>query len=164
MSMERDVVSVSEKSLQFGEILREYRISCGMTQQELADFSTLSVRAIRDLERGKVARPRKETLRLLVKALDLPADDRERFESLLVSARGNRFRSTTSDARQRNSPGGSSREEVPDVVFAYLPERGAGAPDALNGGIYTDMLHSLAKNLDLTGRQMAIVVLSPDRA
>jgi hypothetical protein len=26
------------------------------------------------------------------------------------------------------------------------------------------MLHSLAKNLDLTGRQMAIVVLSPDRA
>nr|WP_311722984.1 helix-turn-helix transcriptional regulator [Streptomyces sp. DSM 41529] len=162
--MERDVVSISKKSPQFGDVLREYRISCGMTQQELADFSTLSVRAIRDLERGKVARPRKETLRLLVNALDLPADDRERFESLLVSARGNRFGSATANPRQRNSSGGDPLEEVPDVVFAYLPERGAGAPDALNGGIYADVLNSLAKNLSLTGHQMAIVVLSPDRA
>lgn len=162
--MEGDVVSISEKSSQFGEILREYRISCGMTQQELADFSTLSVRAIRDLERGKVARPRKETLRLLVKALDLPEDDRERFESLLVSARGNRFRSTAANSRQRNSPGSGTREEAPDVVLAYLPEQGTAAPDALNGGIYADVLNSLAANLNLTGRHMAIVVLSPDRA
>ncbi|MES4908660.1 MULTISPECIES: helix-turn-helix transcriptional regulator [unclassified Streptomyces] len=157
-------MSISEKSSQFGEILREYRISCGMTQQELADFSTLSVRAIRDLERGKVARPRKETLRLLVKALDLPADDRERFESLLISARGNRFRSADPNSRQRNSPASSPREDAPDVVLAYLPERGAVTPDALNGGIYADVLSSLAKNLNLTGRHMAIVVLSPDRA
>lgn len=55
---------------QFGPLLRRHRTSVGLTQRMLADLSTVSVRAIRDLERGK-ARPRQDTVRLLTGALRL---------------------------------------------------------------------------------------------
>jgi transcriptional regulator with XRE-family HTH domain len=42
-----------------------------MTQRELADFSTISERAIRDLESGKARRPRLNTVRLIAEALRL---------------------------------------------------------------------------------------------
>jgi transcriptional regulator with XRE-family HTH domain len=62
------VVRASEK---FGVLLRELRGRIGLTQKELADLAGLSVRAVRDLERGRVSRPRKETVRLLADALRL---------------------------------------------------------------------------------------------
>lgn len=61
----------------FGELLRRHRSRSGLTQQELADFSTISVRAIRDLEHGRALYPRKDTLRLLGEALRLGDRDRE---------------------------------------------------------------------------------------
>lgn len=50
--------------------LRHYRLRAGLSQQQLADFSTLSVRAIRDIENGRVARPRRGTCDLLTKVLN----------------------------------------------------------------------------------------------
>ncbi|MFD0346359.1 helix-turn-helix domain-containing protein [Kitasatospora aburaviensis] len=41
----------------FGELLRIRRERVGLTQQVLADHATLSVRAIRDMESGRVQRP-----------------------------------------------------------------------------------------------------------
>ncbi|WP_043474393.1 helix-turn-helix domain-containing protein [Streptomyces collinus] len=63
----------------FGALLRARRSGAGLTQEELAERSGLSVRAIRDLERGRVARPRRETVRLLATALGLPEDEHEEF-------------------------------------------------------------------------------------
>ncbi|MGW7825187.1 helix-turn-helix domain-containing protein [Streptomyces puniciscabiei] len=40
----------------FGALLRARRSGAGLTQEELAERSGLSVRVIRDLERGRVAR------------------------------------------------------------------------------------------------------------
>lgn len=57
-----------------GELIRRFRYRLGMTQQELADFSTVSVRAIRDLERGATQQPRRETLRLIADALRLDGE------------------------------------------------------------------------------------------
>jgi transcriptional regulator with XRE-family HTH domain len=51
--------------------LRDFRLRAGLSQQQLADFSTLSVRAIRDIENGRVVRPRQGTCELLMKVLDL---------------------------------------------------------------------------------------------
>ncbi|WP_443041658.1 helix-turn-helix domain-containing protein [Streptomyces sp. B21-083] len=62
------MVRASEK---FGVLLRELRGRIGLTQKELADLAGLSVRAVRDLESGRVSRPRKETVRLLADALRL---------------------------------------------------------------------------------------------
>lgn len=53
------------------ELLRETRWRTGLTQQELADRSGLSIRTISDIERGHVLYPRAATLRLLAHALGM---------------------------------------------------------------------------------------------
>jgi len=63
---------------EFGELLRTHRIRVGLTQQQLADFAMVSVRAIRDLESGRTRTPRAETVRLLADGLRL--DDSSRAE------------------------------------------------------------------------------------
>ncbi|MGW0771884.1 helix-turn-helix domain-containing protein [Streptomyces sp. NPDC002676] len=70
----------------FGALLRARRSGAGLTQEELAERSGLSVRAIRDLEQGRVARPRRETLRLLTTALGLPQDEGEELLRLARQA------------------------------------------------------------------------------
>ncbi|MFD0568986.1 XRE family transcriptional regulator [Kitasatospora gansuensis] len=67
-------------SVRFSGLLREFRRNSGLTQQELADLSALSVRAVRDLESGRVHRPRRETVRLLVTTLRLEGARRAAFE------------------------------------------------------------------------------------
>jgi transcriptional regulator with XRE-family HTH domain len=52
-------------------LLRRYRLRTGITQRVLADLSTVSVRAIRDLEQGKARRPRQDTVRLIADGLRL---------------------------------------------------------------------------------------------
>jgi transcriptional regulator with XRE-family HTH domain len=65
--------------------LREMRWSAGLTQQELAGRSGLSIRTISDIERGQVRCPRAATVRLLARALEM-SDDQTR--ELLLTARG----------------------------------------------------------------------------
>ncbi len=45
--------------------MRVHRARLGLTQEELAEHSGVSVRSIRDLEAGRVARPRRSTVELL---------------------------------------------------------------------------------------------------
>jgi len=59
-----------------GGYLRRARQTAGLTQEDLASKTGLSVRAISDLERGLTARPRRTSLQLLTDALDLPEDTR----------------------------------------------------------------------------------------
>lgn len=66
---------------QFGGLLRAHRRRRGMTQQQMADLATLSVRAIRDLESGRARRPRQETVRLLADVLRLTGTTREAFDA-----------------------------------------------------------------------------------
>ncbi|MGI5216149.1 helix-turn-helix domain-containing protein [Plantactinospora sp. CA-290183] len=63
-----------------GELLKVSRRQAGLTQVQLAGLSTVSVRAIRDLELGKVQQPRRETVRLLAAALRLKGSRRAAFE------------------------------------------------------------------------------------
>ena len=62
----------------FARLLRYYRLAAGFTQEELAERSRLSARAISDLERGVKALPHRHTVELLAAALDLSVDDLER--------------------------------------------------------------------------------------
>ncbi|MFC0527557.1 helix-turn-helix domain-containing protein [Phytohabitans kaempferiae] len=66
---------------QFGQVLRTYRTRRRMTQRQLADLSTVSVRAIRDIEQGRSARPRPETVRLIATGLGLTGRGRADFEA-----------------------------------------------------------------------------------
>jgi predicted ATPase/transcriptional regulator with XRE-family HTH domain len=55
----------------FAELLQRHRHAARLSQQELARLSGLSERAIRDLERGATARPRRHSARAVATALDL---------------------------------------------------------------------------------------------
>ncbi|MFE0644896.1 helix-turn-helix domain-containing protein [Streptomyces sp. NPDC058877] len=67
LSPEDTVTATAE----IGTLIRGHRLRIGLTQRELADLSTISVRAIRDLEKGKAQRPRADTVRLLADGLRL---------------------------------------------------------------------------------------------
>ncbi|GAA1298474.1 helix-turn-helix domain-containing protein [Saccharothrix xinjiangensis] len=73
---------------QFGELLREHRVKRGATQRQLADLSTISVRAIRDLEAGRASRPRRDTVRLIAAGLRLRGRELTSFEAAALRARG----------------------------------------------------------------------------
>lgn len=61
----------SAQPQRFGGLVRWHRLRRGMTQRELADFSTISVRALRDIELGKAVRPRQRTVELIAEGLRL---------------------------------------------------------------------------------------------
>lgn len=64
-------------------LLQNARRRAGLTQEQLAGLSTVSVRAIRDLEQGRVRNPRKETLKLLANAMRM--SDARRVELELAA-------------------------------------------------------------------------------
>ncbi|MEY9862093.1 transcriptional regulator with XRE-family HTH domain [Catenulispora sp. GAS73] len=70
---------------QFSSLLRLHRTRSGLTQRELAGFSTVSERAIRDLESGRVRQPRRDTVRLIAEGLRLGPRARE---ELRLAAQG----------------------------------------------------------------------------
>src|SRR6202049_2639518 len=61
----------------FGVLLRACRIAAGFTQEQLAESSGLGIRTIRDLERGRVRRPHRQSIELLATALGLPPEARD---------------------------------------------------------------------------------------
>ncbi|HET6987260.1 MAG TPA: helix-turn-helix domain-containing protein, partial [Kribbella sp.] len=63
----------------FADLLLDLRVQTGLSQEELAERAGLSVRSIREIEAGRVARPRKDSVRLLASALGLPSADTDRF-------------------------------------------------------------------------------------
>jgi len=65
----------SADSQTLGALLRRYRQAAGLTQEELAGRSGLSVRAIGDLERDQRQAPRKDTIALLARALGLTSEE-----------------------------------------------------------------------------------------
>jgi predicted ATPase/DNA-binding XRE family transcriptional regulator len=81
----------------FGDLLRRYRLAAGLTQEELAERAGVSTRGISDLERGARGLPRKDTLQLLLQALDLSPADRT---ALVAAAR------PSPSSSRRDSTGG----------------------------------------------------------
>jgi transcriptional regulator with XRE-family HTH domain len=69
-------VTQSERSKSFAGLLREYRRATGMTQEELAERSGISPRALRKLESGASQVPRRDTVQLLAQALNLAEPER----------------------------------------------------------------------------------------
>lgn len=64
-----------------GGLIRRHRTRMGLTQQGLADLTTISVRVIRGLERDRVHKPRGETVRLIAEGLRLGPRSREALHS-----------------------------------------------------------------------------------
>jgi tetratricopeptide (TPR) repeat protein/DNA-binding XRE family transcriptional regulator len=72
----------------FGQLLRRWRRACGLTQEELAVRAGVGVRTIRELERGRRARPYRQTVGSLAEALGLRGAELEEFVRLSRQAQG----------------------------------------------------------------------------
>jgi transcriptional regulator with XRE-family HTH domain len=72
---------------QFGALLRRYRSAACLTQEQVAERSGISVRALSDMERGRTARPFARSIRLLAEALELDPPARARLISAATGSR-----------------------------------------------------------------------------
>ena len=113
---------VTGEHLAFGEVLKRYRVVAGLTQEELAERAHLSVRAISDLERGARRTPYRETVRLLVVALELSAQDADVFGAA---------------ARRRTSPSAAVPPSLSSAAQGSGAEVAGTARGALDGGVHT---------------------------
>ena len=73
---------------EFGQLLAGYRFCRGLSQEELADRSGMSVRAIRSLEHSQVGRPRWASVSLLADGLGLSDAERTAFREAAAGSRG----------------------------------------------------------------------------
>ncbi|WP_411104337.1 helix-turn-helix domain-containing protein [Streptomyces sp. cmx-4-9] len=118
-----------------GPLIRAHRLRTGLTQRELADLSTISVRAIRDLEQGKARRPRPDTLRLMADALRL----------------GPRARAALEAAAQQGRAAGHGPAELPAPPAALHPVVGRDAEAAVLAGELAAGTERLVNVVGLTG-------------
>lgn len=72
---------MADPAAPLSNLVRGHRQRLRLTQEQLAERSGLSVRAIRDLERGRNRAPRWNSVRLLADALDLEVDARAELEA-----------------------------------------------------------------------------------
>jgi transcriptional regulator with XRE-family HTH domain len=77
-----------KESGSFGALLSRYRAAVGLSQEELAEQSGLSVRGVSDLERGARMRPYATTVHQLAEALRLSPDDRAILEQAARKGKG----------------------------------------------------------------------------
>lgn len=104
---------------ELGAYLRDARQRSGLTQEELAERTGLSVRAISDLERGRTASPRKGSLRLLTEVLGLP----DSASTALADPSGEESDTDvpTGPARTPAAPDTPARDEWPARMAAARP-------------------------------------------
>jgi transcriptional regulator with XRE-family HTH domain len=105
----------------FGAILRVHRTSRGLTQEELASLSGLSVRAIADMERGRTSRPYPSSVQCLADALRLSSPEREHL--------GRAARSTPAAVGQAASRDGPADGQVVPFVMRARPGQIVAAAD-----------------------------------
>jgi len=115
---------MARQSSAFGDLLRQYRVAAGLTQQALAARARVGRRTISDLERGLFHSPQRDTVTRLVQALDLSARDRVGFEAAGLRWHGSPLSSAPQTGHPHNLPpqltGLIGRERDVAVVAALL--------------------------------------------
>jgi len=123
----------------FGGLLRAYRERALLSQEKLAERAGLSARTIRELEAGRVRRPRGTSVRLLAQALGLQGSLRQAFEAAArthPSARSGDAASRASDEGDGDPPlGGGGVEHLSILVLSLgdglaTPSSALSSPDA----------------------------------
>lgn len=102
-------------------MVRVRRVEAGLTQEQLAELSGLSVRAISDIERGTTARPRRSSIALIEAALNRFGEDGD---------------TPSSDEAPRGSRGlrSSVPQQLPQAVAGFVGR--ARELDALTGLLF----------------------------
>lgn len=75
------------RSSTFGKLLLEHRRAAGLSQADLSRASGISVRALRDLERGRAQAAQQRSAEVLADALELTGSERELFLTIAKEGR-----------------------------------------------------------------------------
>jgi transcriptional regulator with XRE-family HTH domain len=105
-----------------GAWVKSQRLASGMTQEDLAGKSGLSVRAISNLERGRTARPHPRSLEVLAVALGLPEAAGAAWAARL---RADQARDASSQAPEQQPPAAGERSSQPHTVLTAADSRPA---------------------------------------
>ncbi len=115
---------MTRQSSAFGDLLRQYRVTAGLTQHALAERARVGRRTISDLERGLFHSPQRDTVARLAQALDLSARDRIGFEAAGLRRHGSSLSRPPQTGHSHNLPpqltGLVGRERDVAVVAALL--------------------------------------------
>jgi transcriptional regulator with XRE-family HTH domain/predicted ATPase len=132
----------------FGEVLQRVRLEVGLTQDELAERSGLTVRAISYLETGRTRKPYQRTVRLLAKGLGLSGACLDTFAQ---AARG--------IIRDGEAEPAVSLAEPRDDDMTGVPPADAPVGTAVSPGLLRPM-QLTADLADFVGREKEIKVIS----
>ncbi len=131
-----------------GELTRTYRRRLGITQEELAERTGLSARAIRAIETGRSRAPRPATVRLLADAFGLAGADRDHYHEVALGG--------------PRRPAPSASPPVTGAPASLVAGTAVGLPRQLPATVAgfagrTDCLRRLTSLLD-TGRPTSVVI------
>jgi predicted ATPase/DNA-binding XRE family transcriptional regulator len=140
-----EAVAIAASPSDFGSILRRLRHSAGLSQEELAEQSGVSARAVSDMERGLRRQPRPETLRLLADALALSDDSRALFY-----AAAHLEPDPVADRSSEQSSGGSAAIPAPLRSLPHHPEKLIGRTEDI-ATIESLLLDQKVRLITLTG-------------
>ena len=134
----------ADSRLSFGDLLRRYRNSANLTQEELAGRTGLTPQAIGLLERGERRRPHKYTVEKLAEALGLTGQDLARFEAAA-------WRSSIH--RVAAEPSHDALPTPAKSLVGRDHEVTGAAPPSARGGAPVDPDRSRRRRQDPTGRR-----------
>jgi tetratricopeptide (TPR) repeat protein/transcriptional regulator with XRE-family HTH domain len=146
---------VTDDAVAFGERLCACRQLAGLSQEDLAERSGLSIRAISNLERGRTRWPHSDSVRRLADALGLPGEVRKDF----VAAATRRLAPSVSASPVRASPIAVSEGRPPPAGGGQiLPRQLPGAVPQFVGR--DSELAALSGLLDPAGVAPGALVIS----
>ncbi|HEY3873196.1 MAG TPA: helix-turn-helix transcriptional regulator [Actinocrinis sp.] len=162
---------MTDDTAAFGPRLRAFRVEARLSQQELAERSGLSVRAISDLEGGRTRRPYQHSVERLADALGLSAAVRREFTAAAGRRLGRLARAAAEPGKPARQPdGGANSEQTqseqtqsedarsePADRPAHVVSRQLPAPVAAFVG-RQDVLADLARLADRSAQAGGIVV------
>ncbi|GAC1494610.1 MAG: hypothetical protein NVS1B2_11580 [Vulcanimicrobiaceae bacterium] len=108
---------IRDRRAPFGTLLRRFRLDSGLSQESLAERAMMSVDGIGALERGIRRVPQRQTLALLIAALNLSDADRDRLEAAASASQVSRRRRESSEASE-------DRHNLPLALTSFLGREG----------------------------------------
>lgn len=111
--------------VEFSGLLAGYRVRAGLTQEELAERSGVSLRALGDMERGRTRGPQRRTVRALASTLGLDAADTLTLERAAQSGRPRGTRATVPAQAGPKAPKAAAADQA-----SANPENAPAAPAA----------------------------------